>query len=108
MQVATEDVTAQAQQPQRRGGDDVCGAAAAGEQADLAEPVTPPERGRSLHARLAEIHTPTLLIAAEDDMLVPASCSERLAEGLGEGPYARFWPHRHGTDAMFLALLRRH
>ncbi|WP_084195301.1 RsmB/NOP family class I SAM-dependent RNA methyltransferase [Streptosporangium amethystogenes] len=28
-------------------------------------------------------------------------------EGLGGGPYARFWPHRHGTDAMFLALLRR-
>ncbi|GHH62477.1 rRNA cytosine-C5-methyltransferase [Streptosporangium violaceochromogenes] len=27
--------------------------------------------------------------------------------GLGEGPYARFWPHRHGTDGMFLALLRR-
>ncbi|GGK47479.1 rRNA cytosine-C5-methyltransferase [Planomonospora parontospora subsp. parontospora] len=27
--------------------------------------------------------------------------------GLGEGPYAQFWPHRHGTDAMFLALLRR-
>ncbi|HEY9522236.1 MAG TPA: rRNA cytosine-C5-methyltransferase, partial [Thermopolyspora sp.] len=26
---------------------------------------------------------------------------------LGGGPYARFWPHRHGTDAMFLALLRR-
>jgi 16S rRNA (cytosine967-C5)-methyltransferase len=29
------------------------------------------------------------------------------ADGLGDGPYARFWPHRHGTDAMFLALLRR-
>ncbi|TDC96629.1 rRNA cytosine-C5-methyltransferase [Nonomuraea deserti] len=28
-------------------------------------------------------------------------------EGLGEGPYAQFWPHRHGTDAMFLALLRK-
>ncbi|GII67021.1 rRNA cytosine-C5-methyltransferase [Sphaerisporangium krabiense] len=28
-------------------------------------------------------------------------------DGLGEGPYAQFWPHRHGTDAMFLALLRR-
>jgi 16S rRNA (cytosine967-C5)-methyltransferase len=28
-------------------------------------------------------------------------------EGLGDGPYARFWPHRHGTDAMFLALFRR-
>jgi 16S rRNA (cytosine967-C5)-methyltransferase len=26
---------------------------------------------------------------------------------LGEGPYAQFWPHRHGTDAMFLALIRR-
>ncbi|XRQ02909.1 RsmB/NOP family class I SAM-dependent RNA methyltransferase [Actinomadura welshii] len=27
--------------------------------------------------------------------------------GLGNGPYAQFWPHRHGTDAMFLALVRR-
>lgn len=27
--------------------------------------------------------------------------------GLGAGPYAQFWPHRHGTDAMFIALLRR-
>jgi len=33
-------------------------------------------------ASLAEIRTPTLLIAAEDDMLVPASSSERLAEGM--------------------------
>lgn len=33
-------------------------------------------------ARLAEIETPALIIAAEDDMLVPASCSEALAEGL--------------------------
>jgi 16S rRNA (cytosine967-C5)-methyltransferase len=23
------------------------------------------------------------------------------------GRYAQFWPHRHGTDAIFLALLRR-
>ncbi|WP_248965541.1 RsmB/NOP family class I SAM-dependent RNA methyltransferase [Sphaerisporangium perillae] len=29
------------------------------------------------------------------------------ADDLGDGPYAQFWPHRHGTDAMFLALLRR-
>lgn len=35
-----------------------------------------------VEARLAEIRTLTLLVAAEDDMLVPASCSERLAEGL--------------------------
>ncbi|MEB3984196.1 rRNA small subunit methyltransferase B [Mycobacterium sp. 663a-19] len=26
---------------------------------------------------------------------------------LGEGPYAQLWPHRHGTDAMFAAALRR-
>ncbi|MEV8637295.1 transcription antitermination factor NusB [Streptosporangium sp. NPDC051023] len=26
---------------------------------------------------------------------------------LGAGPHVQFWPHRHGTDAMFLALLRR-
>lgn len=25
---------------------------------------------------------------------------------LTEGPYLQLWPHRHGTDAMFLALLR--
>lgn len=27
--------------------------------------------------------------------------------GLGSGPAVQLWPHRHGTDAMFLALLRR-
>jgi 16S rRNA (cytosine967-C5)-methyltransferase len=27
--------------------------------------------------------------------------------GLGEGPSAQLWPHLHGTDAMFVALLRR-
>ncbi len=26
---------------------------------------------------------------------------------LGDGPWVQLWPHRHGTDAMFLALLRR-
>lgn len=35
-----------------------------------------------IDARLSEIATPTLLIAAEDDMLVPDSCSDRLAEGM--------------------------
>ncbi len=30
---------------------------------------------------------------------------DRLA--LGEGPDVQLWPHRHGTDAMYLALLRR-
>lgn len=27
--------------------------------------------------------------------------------GLGDGPTVQLWPHRHGTDAMYLALLRR-
>jgi 16S rRNA (cytosine967-C5)-methyltransferase len=27
---------------------------------------------------------------------------------LGDGPAVQLWPHRHGTDAMFLALLRKH
>ncbi|GAB2967117.1 RsmB/NOP family class I SAM-dependent RNA methyltransferase [Amycolatopsis acidiphila] len=26
---------------------------------------------------------------------------------LGDGPFVQLWPHRHGTDAMFCALLRR-
>jgi 16S rRNA (cytosine967-C5)-methyltransferase len=26
---------------------------------------------------------------------------------LGDDPAVQLWPHRHGTDAMFLALLRR-
>ena len=28
-------------------------------------------------------------------------------EGLGDGPWVQLWPHRHGTDAMFRAGLRR-
>nr|WP_233513452.1 transcription antitermination factor NusB [Micromonospora craterilacus] len=27
--------------------------------------------------------------------------------GLGDGPTVQLWPHRHGTDAMFIAVLRR-
>jgi 16S rRNA (cytosine967-C5)-methyltransferase len=26
---------------------------------------------------------------------------------LGDGPWVQLWPHRHGTDGMFLSLLRR-
>ncbi|MBV8964896.1 MAG: RsmB/NOP family class I SAM-dependent RNA methyltransferase, partial [Mycobacteriaceae bacterium] len=29
------------------------------------------------------------------------------ADHLGDGPYAQLWPHRHGTDAMFAAVLRK-
>ncbi len=44
--------------------------------------------------------------------LLDAPATIRAAAGrdvpdLGDGPTAQLWPHRHGTDAMFLALLRR-
>jgi 16S rRNA (cytosine967-C5)-methyltransferase len=29
------------------------------------------------------------------------------ADGLGAGPHVQMWPHRHGTDAMFAAALRK-
>ena len=29
------------------------------------------------------------------------------ATDVGPGPFAQLWPHRHGTDAMFIAVLRR-
>lgn len=32
---------------------------------------------------------------------------EPVIAGLGEGPHVQLWPHRHGTDAMFAAALRR-
>jgi 16S rRNA (cytosine967-C5)-methyltransferase len=32
---------------------------------------------------------------------------EPIREGLGDGPTVQLWPHRHGTDAMFAAALRR-
>jgi len=50
--------------------------------------------------------------AARDDVLLldaPALLSEvpdLACPGPG-GRYAQFWPHLHGTDAIFLALLRR-
>jgi 16S rRNA (cytosine967-C5)-methyltransferase len=34
------------------------------------------------------------------------AAGERLP-ALGEGPYVQLWPHIHGTDAMFFALLRK-
>lgn len=48
----------------------------------------------------------------DDVELVDARLLFRDAAGdplpeLGEGPYVQLWPHVHGTDAMFLALLRK-
>ncbi len=55
----------------------------------------------------------TDVLAGRDDVEVldaPAALPE--VPGLRcpepHGAFAQFWPHRHGTDAIFLALLRRH
>lgn len=34
-------------------------------------------------------------------------CAAGDLSDLGDGPHAQLWPHRHGTDGMFLALLRK-
>ncbi|MDQ3326357.1 MAG: RsmB/NOP family class I SAM-dependent RNA methyltransferase [Actinomycetota bacterium] len=38
---------------------------------------------------------------------LPEPARGRLADTLPDGPTMQLWPHRHGTDAMFVALLRR-
>ncbi|MFN8098145.1 MAG: transcription antitermination factor NusB [Dermatophilaceae bacterium] len=38
---------------------------------------------------------------------VVAEVTDGWAEALGAGPAVQLWPHVHGTDGMFLALLRR-
>jgi 16S rRNA (cytosine967-C5)-methyltransferase len=43
---------------------------------------------------------------ADVERLDARACLPEVAD-LGDGPYVQLWPHRHGTDAMFLALLRR-
>jgi 16S rRNA (cytosine967-C5)-methyltransferase len=42
------------------------------------------------------------------ELLDARACLPSGLTDLGEGPTVQLWPHRHGTDAMFLALLRRH
>ncbi|MEP6784360.1 MAG: pyrimidine utilization protein D [Sphingomonadales bacterium] len=52
----------------------------------------------NLADRLGDIQVPTLILAADDDMLVPPSCSERLAEGLPKGQLARFASGGHACN----------
>ena len=44
--------------------------------------------------------------AAEDVRPLLRDRSGEQLPGTGPGPWAQLWPHRHGTDGMFLALLR--
>jgi 16S rRNA (cytosine967-C5)-methyltransferase len=46
--------------------------------------------------------------AARDDVeVLPVAPLFPEVPGIGRGDHGQLWPHRHGTDAMFLALLRR-
>jgi 16S rRNA (cytosine967-C5)-methyltransferase len=46
-------------------------------------------------------------VVREDTPAVVRAAAGRDVPDLGDGPAAQLWPHRHGTDAMFIAVLRR-
>jgi 16S rRNA (cytosine967-C5)-methyltransferase len=46
--------------------------------------------------------------AARDDVeVLPVPPLFPDVPGMARGDHGQLWPHRHGTDAMFMALLRR-
>jgi 16S rRNA (cytosine967-C5)-methyltransferase len=46
--------------------------------------------------------------AARDDVeVLPVAPLFPEVPGVARGEHGQLWPHRHGTDAMFMALLRR-
>lgn len=50
----------------------------------------------------------TAVVSRRDDLeLVNAADLIPQVPDAAVGPYLQLWPHRHGTDAMFLALIRR-
>lgn len=54
--------------------------------------------GFDVDARLGEVAVPTIVIAAADDMLVPSTCSERLAEGIPGAELAMMGWGGHGCN----------
>ncbi|MFZ2164635.1 MAG: rRNA cytosine-C5-methylase, partial [Propionibacteriaceae bacterium] len=47
------------------------------------------------------------VLAEVDAELVDAAALLPEVPDCADGTFVQLWPHRHGTDAMFLALLRR-
>lgn len=47
------------------------------------------------------------VVESADADVLDARAAFPAMPGLGDGPTVQLWPHRHGTDAMFCALLRR-
>src|SRR5699024_8832234 len=46
-------------------------------------------------------------VRVEDARPLLRDASGEQVAGTGPGPCVQLWPHRHGTDAMFFALLRK-
>lgn len=61
----------------------------------------------SPHVAETDLVVEDVLRRRDDVTLEDATALLPEVEGLDPGPYVRLWPHRHGTDGMFLALLRR-
>ena len=62
-------------------------------------------RWRGIAAETVEVVCPA---AERDDVeLLPVAPLFPDVPGIARGDTGQLWPHRHGTDAMFLALLRR-
>lgn len=61
----------------------------------------------SPHLAETEFVVQDVLRSRDDVVLEDARALLPEVEDLGPGPTIQLWPHRHGTDGMFLALLRR-
>ena len=60
-----------------------------------------------VETRVSVAETVRRLRASTVELVDARPCLPAELTDLGDGPTVQLWPHRHGTDAMFLALLRR-
>lgn len=72
-------------------------------------------RRHSTTARLGSIATPTLVIAGEEDILIPVSLSRRLHDGIPgsewattRGGHASIWEHPQPFNDAVIAFIERH
>jgi 16S rRNA (cytosine967-C5)-methyltransferase len=57
-------------------------------------------------AETVDVVRPALADRGDVEALDARTCLPGVPD-LGSGPFVQLWPHRHGTDAMFVAVLRR-
>lgn len=61
----------------------------------------------SPHLAETEFVVSDVLRGRSDVMVEDARALLPEVDDCGDGPFVQLWPHRHGTDAMFLAILRK-